>query len=357
MPREDTHDERWMRVALGLARRGLGQVAPNPSVGCVIIKDNIVVGRGWTQPGGRPHAETVALGQAGDAARDATAYVTLEPCSHTGQTPPCADALIAAGIKRVVVATGDPDPRVSGRGVERLRAAGVSVKSGVLEVEAKYSNAAFFTRITQNRPMFTLKVATSVDGKIALSNGESKWITGARARGLSHQMRACHDAILVGSGTVLKDNPSLTCRIDGVSGRDPVRVVLDRRGRTIGKSSPLSGDTPTFVVTEQAQTSPAGFETIQVKPGQALSNIAELLADKGLNSVLIEGGGAISASFLAAGLVDRLQVFSAGKMIGDTGIGAVGDLGLAKLVDAPHFTLRKIRQLGRDILASYDKAE
>ena len=357
MPREHINDERWMRVALSLAKRGLGQVAPNPSVGCVIVKDDIVLGRGWTQPGGRPHAEPVALAEAGDAASGATVYVTLEPCSHTGQTPPCAEALVETNVRRVVIATIDPDSRVDGNGVAKLKAAGIDVTVGVLQKEADVSHRAFFSRVTNKRPFFTLKLATTLDGKIALANGESKWITGFHARQFSHRMRAEHDAILVGSGTVLADDPSLTCRMDGVSGRDPVRIILDRRGRTLKRDAPLKGDVPTVVVTEQGASAVNGFDILQIEPSTTLTDIAAMLADQGLNSVLVEGGGAVAASFLAAGLVDRLEVFGAGKVVGDSGIGAVADLGLAKLADAPHFTLRKIRHLGPDILASYDKAE
>lgn len=357
MSRDHINDEDWMRVALSLAKRGLGQVAPNPSVGCIIVKNDIVVGRGWTQPGGRPHAETVALEQAGKAAEGATAYVTLEPCSHTGKTPPCADALIASGIRRAVIATGDPDIRVNGKGVEKLKASGIDVTVGVLCEKADVANRAFFTRITKKRPFFTLKLAATLDGKIALANGESKWITSEKARQFSHRMRAEHDAILVGSGTVLADSPSLTCRVEGVSGRDPVRVILDRRGRTISRGAPLKGTVRTFVVTEQNPEGSDALEVIRITKRESLADVAELLADQGLNSVLIEGGGRVAASFLSSGLVDRLEVFSAGKAIGDEGIGAVADLGLAKLADAPHFTLRKIRQLGPDLLASYDKAE
>ncbi len=355
---EDKNDERWMRVALSLAKRGLGQVAPNPSVGCVIIKDGIVVGRGHTQAGGRPHAEVVALRQAGADASGATAYVTLEPCSHTGKTPPCAEALIEAGIQRAVVAVGDPDPRVNGQGIEKLIDAGVKIKTGVLEHEAASVTAPFFSRVSRGRPSFTLKLATTVDGKIALGNGESKWITGEHARRFGHRLRAEHDAILVGSGTVLADCPSLTCRLDGITQRDPVRIILDRRGRTVGDgTNPLPGDVRTVVVTEQAQVDAQDFETLTVEADGSLHDVAGLLGAKGLNSVLIEGGSEVAASFLRAGLVDRLEVFTAGKLIGSNGIGAVADIGLARLADAPHFSLRKIRRPGLDLLASYAKAE
>ncbi len=220
-------DARHMRHALMLAERALGTVAPNPAVGCVIVRDGIVVGRGWTQRGGRPHAEVVALQQAADAARGATAYVTLEPCAHIGQTPPCANALINAGISRVVGAVEDPDPRVSGRGFAMLREAGVVVVTDVLRDEAAALNAGFFLRMTGKRPLVTLKLAVSADNKIARAPGGDQWITGEEARRFGHFMRARHDAILVGIETALADDPELTCRIPGLEDRSPLRVVLD----------------------------------------------------------------------------------------------------------------------------------
>ena len=217
-----------MRAALAMGRRGLGNTWPNPAVGCVILKDGHVVGRGWTQAGGRPHAETEALARAGEAARGATAYVTLEPCCHWGKTPPCADALIAAGLSRVVAAVEDPDPRVAGAGLARLRAAGLSVESGVCEAEAAELNAGFFQRVHTGRPLVTLKLAASLDGRIAAASGESRWITGEIARERVHLLRAEHDAVLVGTGTALADDPQLTCRLPGMASRSPVRIVMDR---------------------------------------------------------------------------------------------------------------------------------
>ena len=208
-----------MRAALALARRGLGRVAPNPAVGCILVRDGIVVGRGWTQPGGRPHAETEALRRAGAAAAGAVAYVTLEPCAHHGSTPPCADALIAAGVSRVVVAIEDPDPRVAGRGLARLTAAGISVETGVCADEAGRLNAGFLKRIEHGLPLVTLKLATSLDGKIATHAGESQWITGEDARARGHLLRAQTDAIMIGSGTAQIDNPLLTCRLPGLEDR------------------------------------------------------------------------------------------------------------------------------------------
>src|SRR5215475_6368773 len=220
-----------MQAALALARRGLGAVWPNPAVGCVIVKDGRVVGRGWTQPGGRPHGETEALRRAGPAARGATAYVSLEPCCHWGRTPPCVDALIAAGIQRVVVALEDPDPRVAGGGLRRLRAAGLTVETGLCAAEAAEVNAGFLCHRSLGRPLVTLKLATSLDGRIATRRGESRWISGSLARDRAHALRASHDAITVGVQTVLADDPQLTCRLPGLNDRSPVRVVIDRHLR------------------------------------------------------------------------------------------------------------------------------
>ncbi len=226
-PPDPVADRAHMRAALALARRGLGNTWPNPAVGCVIVHDGLVVGRGVTAPGGRPHAEAAALAMAGAAARDATAYVTLEPCAHVGRTPPCADALIAAGLARVVVAMRDPDPRVNGAGLDRIRAAGIAVQEGLLAEDAADLAAGFVLRVVQHRPMVTLKLASTLDGRIATRGGESRWITAEPARRMAHALRGRHDAILVGVGTVLADDPDLTCRIPGFRPTPLVRVVAD----------------------------------------------------------------------------------------------------------------------------------
>src|SRR5580700_3393612 len=240
-----------MRAALALARRGLGSTWPNPAVGCVIVNDGRVVGRGWTQKGGRPHAETEALQRAGVAAKGATAYVSLEPCSHHGKTPPCAEALIVARIARVVAAVEDPDPRVSGAGIARLRDAGVKVETGLCADEAAELNAGFFCRVKHGRPLVTLKLATSLDGRIATPSGESRWITGEAARERAHLLRATHDAVLVGTGTALADDPLLTCRLPGLADRSPVRIVLDRNLRLPAtlRLFTEARETPSWVVT------------------------------------------------------------------------------------------------------------
>ncbi|HEX5079092.1 MAG TPA: bifunctional diaminohydroxyphosphoribosylaminopyrimidine deaminase/5-amino-6-(5-phosphoribosylamino)uracil reductase RibD, partial [Geminicoccaceae bacterium] len=224
-------DRHFMAVALRLAARGLGSVWPNPAVGCVLVHGERIVGRGWTQPGGRPHGEVEALRRAGAAALGATAYVSLEPCAHYGRTPPCTMALLQAGVRRVVAATLDPDPRVDGRGIEQLRQAGVEVALGVGRAAAEALNAGFILRVRAGRPLVTLKLATSLDGRIATRRGDSRWITGEPARARAHLLRARHDAIMIGSGTALADDPSLTCRLPGLEERSPARVVLDRRLR------------------------------------------------------------------------------------------------------------------------------
>lgn len=356
-------DEHWMRVALEIGRRHSGTVAPNPAVGCVIVNNGIVVGRGWTQTGGRPHAETVALAQAGNNANGATAYVTLEPCAHTGKSPPCADALIAAKLKRVVVATLDPDKRVNGLGISKLLAAGIKVNTGLLKENADREHRGFFLTKYEMRPRFTLKLATSKDGKIAKANGDSKWITGIRARQMGHMMRAHHDAILVGVGTVVADNPSLTCRIDGLQHRNPVRIVLDTNLRTPVDCALVktAKDVKTIIFTE----SDTGHETyerhnvivIKLLSMRDMPALAQKIASLGITSVLIEGGASVAASFMKANLIDDCAVFTAPTNIGEGGINAISGIELASILTAPHFILNGTRKIGPDFLATYQKAE
>nr|WP_142662209.1 bifunctional diaminohydroxyphosphoribosylaminopyrimidine deaminase/5-amino-6-(5-phosphoribosylamino)uracil reductase RibD [Paracoccus laeviglucosivorans] len=318
-----------MDHALGLARRGLGNVWPNPAVGCVIVQDGRIVGRGWTQPGGRPHAEVRALAQAGDAARGATAYVTLEPCSHFGKTPPCANALIAAGVARVVSAMTDPDPRVSGRGHAMLREAGIEVTTGVREAQARAMQQGFLTRVMQGRPMLTLKLATSFDGRIATANGESQWITGPAARRHVHALRMIHDAVMVGGGTARADRPGLNVRGFG-SVRQPVRVVV---------SSDVLPDLPP----EGADHGP--LWQVGGDPDALMTE----LGSRGLTRVFCEGGGVLAASLLRAGLVDQLVGYTAGVVLGGDGRPATGELGLTRLADAPRFRLVETRRIGPDL--------
>lgn len=336
-----------MQATLGLAARNLGRVWPNPSVGCVIVKDGRVVGRAVTAPGGRPHGEPQALAQAGDAARGATVYVSLEPCNHHGKTPPCTDALIAAGVARVVVACEDPDPRVCGGGVQRLREAGIQVDVGLLAVEAEALNIGFFTRIRHGRPSVTLKLATSLDARVATATGESKWITGPESRARGHLLRAQHDAILVGIGTVLADDPDLTCRLPGLEDRSPVRVVLDSRLRIplTSKLVTTARQVPTWVVTttdvDAARVEAlegGGVRILRVGPDDTgrlrVASVLTTLAGQGITRLLVEGGPSVATAFLKEGLIDQVEWFCAPMLIGGDGLPAVGALGVDVLEHA-----------------------
>jgi diaminohydroxyphosphoribosylaminopyrimidine deaminase / 5-amino-6-(5-phosphoribosylamino)uracil reductase len=358
-----------MRAALALARRSLGRTWPNPAVGCVVVKDGRVVGLGRTRDGGRPHAEVDALSQAGEAARGATVYVTLEPCSHFGKSPPCADALIKAGVAKVVSAMEDPNPEVNGQGHARLKAAGVAVEVGEGAKEAAEINAGFLMRVREGRPLFHLKLATSLDGHIATASGESKWITGSAARAEGHRLRAINDAVLVGIGTVQADDPDLTCRLPGLSAYSPIRVVLDSQAR-LSPSSKLAttaGKTPVWLVCtpqapagSRAALKDRGVEIIEVASGSDghvdARAVAQELGKRQLTRVLIEGGGKVAAAFLKAGLVDRLSVFHGGLALGADSRSAVGPLGLHKLDFAPRFTLISSRVVGGDTLETWRRA-
>lgn len=355
-------DERWMRLALSLAQRGLGQVWPNPAVGCVIVKDGRVLGRGWTQVGGRPHAETVALAQAGEAT-GATAYVTLEPCAHHGKTPPCALALVSAGVARVVCALEDPDPRVSGQGFQMLRKAGINVETDVLLVEAAEINKGFLLNRTIGRPMFTLKMASSIDGRIATHTGESRWITGPEARRQVHMMRANHDAVLIGAGTARADNPLLDVRDMGMSDANPVRIVLDG-GLSVPLTSRLAQtaqETPLWIChrggvdksrIEAWET--IGATLIEVTHSDTgeinLADMATALGKRGITRVLCEGGGRLAASLITADLVDELITFTAGLALGSEGLSVFGPLEIDALKDAPRFDLKVSRKAGGDVM-------
>lgn len=355
-------DAGWMRVALGLARRGLGRVWPNPTVGCVIVREGRVVGRAQTADGGRPHAESLALQQAGEAARGGTVYVSLEPCAHHGLTPPCADGLIAAGISRAVVAMEDPDPRVNGRGIARLREAGLEVTVGCLAEEAAMLNRGFLSRITSGRPMLTLKLAASLDGRIATPSGESRWITGPRARAEVHLMRAQSDAVLVGAGTVRSDNPRLDVRELGITDADPIRVAVTG-GLNLARDSHLAEtahDTPLWLIhhaeadeaRKQAWTE-RGAQLIEIPfqdDGQLdLAAMFGELGQRGLTRVLCEGGGRLSAALLEAGLVDEIVLYTAGLALGEEGVAAVGSVRIDSLPLAPQFRLTSVDRIGPDI--------
>ena len=363
------HDDvHHMRHALRLAGRALGQTAPNPAVGCVIVtNDGVIVGRGWTARGGRPHAEAIALQQAGEAARGATAYVTLEPCAHHGQTPPCADALVQAGIARVVAAVEDPDARVNGRGLARLREAGVEVESGVCAEEAAEVNAGFFLRVREGRPLVTLKIAQSIDGRTVTATDDSRWITGEAARAFGHLMRAKNDAILVGAGTALADDPELTCRLPGLEDRSPVRVVLDTRLRLNewSKLAQTAHETPTLVFTAQTDGGGAleacGVEFVRVardaRGRPKLEAVLAALAARGITRLLVEGGATVHAAFLDRDLADRLEVFTSPILLGSAGQGAVESLAALTLGEAPRFRPLARRSLGADVLVSYVRGD
>ncbi|WP_241524103.1 bifunctional diaminohydroxyphosphoribosylaminopyrimidine deaminase/5-amino-6-(5-phosphoribosylamino)uracil reductase RibD [Oceaniglobus indicus] len=353
-----------MRHALTLGRRGLGRCWPNPAVGCVIMSGGRIVGRGWTQPGGRPHAETIALDQAGAHARGATAFVTLEPCSHTGQTAPCASALIAAGVARVVCAAGDPDPRVAGRGLAMLRAAGIEVIEGVLGDQAADDHAGFLSRVTRGRPMVTLKLATSVDGRIATVSGESRWITGAAARRTVHRLRMTHDAVLIGGGTARADDPMLDIRDMG-DVEQPVRVIMARQAGLSrdGRLARSAHRIPLWLmhgddIEDLDEWHALGARTfgVPIRDDRLDAAVAlQTLGAAGLTRVLCEGGGALAASLLRAGLVDRLVVFGAGIAIGADGQPALGALGVRHLGAAPRFTLNRVARVGDDVMQVWSR--
>ncbi|WP_268747002.1 bifunctional diaminohydroxyphosphoribosylaminopyrimidine deaminase/5-amino-6-(5-phosphoribosylamino)uracil reductase RibD [Sulfitobacter mediterraneus] len=354
-------DQRYMALALSLGRRGQGRVWPNPAVGCVIVAQGRIVGRGWTQPGGRPHGEVEALAQAGAAARGATAYVTLEPCSHHGQTPPCAQALIDAGVARVVVATTDSDARVNGQGLQMLRDAGIEVSLGVGEAEARRDHAGFFRRVELGRPLLTLKLANSFDGRIATGTGESQWITAPQARRVVHAMRSRHDGVLIGGGTARADDPSLTVRDLGVD-HQPARIVVSRRLDLplMGQLARTAAEVPVILCHGKdadpmlvqtwrdlgATLLPCAARGGQLDP----ADILQQLGAHGLTRVFCEGGSALAASLLEADLVDELVGFTAGLVIGAEGLPGVGAMGLEALRNAPRFNLRETMACGPDIL-------
>jgi diaminohydroxyphosphoribosylaminopyrimidine deaminase/5-amino-6-(5-phosphoribosylamino)uracil reductase len=353
-----------MRLALALGRRGLGRVWPNPSVGCVIVADGRIVGRGRTADGGRPHAETIALSEAGELASGATAYVTLEPCAHHGKTPPCAEALVDAGVARVVIAAGDPNPVVSGRGIETLRSAGIAVQQGVLEEEARNDLRGFLSVQEQQRPFVTLKLALTIDGRIATSTGDSQWITGTEARRRVHMMRSSHDAVLVGGGTARADDPMLTVRGLGIE-RQPVRVVMSNRldlscDSNLGRSA---RDVPVWLCHGPDASAGAitnwrgvGAETVLCEAtGDKLdvNDVLRKLAERGLTRVFCEGGGEVASSLISAGLIDELLVFQAGCVIGGDGRSGIGAMGLTRLADAPRMKLVAVERIGEDVLGRW----
>ncbi|WP_321206942.1 bifunctional diaminohydroxyphosphoribosylaminopyrimidine deaminase/5-amino-6-(5-phosphoribosylamino)uracil reductase RibD [Mameliella sediminis] len=355
-----SEDRRHMAHAMALGRRGMGQTWPNPAVGCVIVRDGRIVGRGWTQPGGRPHAERVALDMAGEAARGATAYVTLEPCAHHGQTPPCCMALVEAGIARVVAPIADSDPRVDGQGFEYLRKHGVVVTTGVGADQALMDHAGFFLRLSQGRPWVTLKLAMTVDGRIATATGESQWITGPTARRAVHALRASHDAVMVGAGTARADDPQLTVRGFGAR-RQPVRVIVSRLIDVplMSQLAQSAREVPLWLChgPEARSELRSAWEGIGARllpcqiAGGRIDPLAMLqtLGAEGLTRVFCEGGGQLAGSLLLHDLVDELHVFTAGMALGAEGHPGIGALGVAHLDEAPRFELVDVTREGGDI--------
>src|SRR6476469_5094782 len=362
--------QRFMALALTLGRRGQGRTWPNPAVGAVVVKDGVIIGRGWTQPGGRPHAEPEALNRAGEAARGATLYVTLEPCSHVGKSPPCTDAVIAAGIKRVVSAIEDPNPEVAGQGHARLRAAGIMVDVGLCALEAARDHAGHFARVRDHRPHVMLKLAVSRDDKIAGAERKQVTITGEAAKARMHLLRAQSDAILVGIGTVLADDPLLTCRLPGMEARSPVRVVLDRALRLPGSSRLVHSarETPLWVMTSDLAEAPAamklgaaGAQVIRVAatttpPGLDLSAVLHALAEQGITKLMVEGGARVASSLVAAGLVDEIWLVRGPGTVGADGVPALDALPLAAITQSQAFKVRASETLAQDTLTIYERA-
>ena len=362
-------DQRFMQLALTLGRRGQGRTWPNPAVGAVVVRDGVIIGRGWTQPGGRPHAEPEALKRAGEAARDATLYVTLEPCSHVGKSPPCTDAIIAAGIARVVSAIEDPNPEVAGQGHARLRAAGISVDIGLGALEDARDHAGHSRRIRDKRPHVILKLAVSSDDKIGAAGRKPVAISGEAARARVHLLRAQCDAILVGIGTVQADDPLLTCRLPGMEARSPVRIVLDRSLRIPGTSRLVHSarETPLWVMTSNLSEAPAAMKlgaagaqvirvaTTSTPPGLDLSAVLHALSEKGITRLLVEGGARVASSFVALGLVDEIWLLRGADPVGADGIAALDALPLTSITQSPAFRVRASETLQKDTLTIYER--
>lgn len=351
-------DEAWMRRALRLAARGRGKTSPNPMVGCVLVKDGVAVGTGSHRRAGEPHAEILALRAAGDAARGATAYVTLEPCAHHGRTPPCCAALVAAGVSRVFAAMEDPDPRTAGKGLATLRGAGIEAESGVLEPEARKLNEQYILHRTTGRPFVTYKAGMSIDGRTAAADGSSQWITSAEARLDAHRLRAQSDAVCAGVGTVLADDPKLTVR--GVpSSKPPLRVVVDSAARTPVGAQVFSPDAPTVVFTAAGDGEPAvaalkeaGVEVVCV-PGEQrsvdLKEMLRILGGRGVVSLLLEGGATLAGAFAGRGLIDRYVFYLAPKLLGASVAGALTGWVADSITDAANLVISEVKRIGPDL--------
>ncbi len=359
-----TLHERFMKQALGLARKGAGRVSPNPLVGALVVRNGAVIGAGYHRCFGGPHAEVHALRQAGGLARGADIYVTLEPCAHVGKTPPCADALIQAGVGRVFVGMADPNPLVSGRGIKKLSAAGIAVESGILENECRKLNESFLKYITTGMPFVVLKAAATLDGRIATHTGDSKWITCPESRMFAHRLRSEADAVMIGSGTVLADDPELTVRLGRKAARQPLRVIVDGRLRIPLTSRVLQPDfaSGTMIVTRPDKASTPKARKLMAAGAQVLagaqknghidmSKLFRKLAACGIASVLIEGGAELSASALAGGVVDKVYVFYAPKILGGRqAVGMIGGKGCAHIAEAVSIVDVRLRRIKDDVL-------
>ncbi|XP_054264442.1 riboflavin biosynthesis protein RibD-like [Macrosteles quadrilineatus] len=356
-------DEHYMSIALKLAERNLGLVAPNPSVGCVIVKYGVIIGEGQTAPGGRPHAETVALTNSKMSPQDSIMYVTLEPCCHQGVTGPCADEIIRSKIKKVVVATVDPDKRVSGGGIKKLIEAGVEVVQGVMKEEAEDLNIGFFTTRRLHRPWITCKIATTLDGKIASASGDSKWITQEDTREWVHQVRAKYDAVMIGSNTLVSDDPLLTCRIPGMEDRSPVRIIIDsqQRLKETHKIAKTADKVKTWIVTNKEVTMKIQFVNYLVVESNgdgkvcmkdAMEKIASVV---GITRLLVEGGGGLLTELLKENLIDRLIMCRSGKIIGNDGVPCVRDLGIATISKCLRFRKVEVKEFSEDVAEVWDK--
>ena len=360
-------DARFMALALALGRRGLGRTWPNPAVGAVIVKDGVIVGRGWTQPGGRPHAEIEALRRADEAARGATLYVTLEPCSHYGKSPPCANAIIAGGVSRVVSALEDPNPEVAGAGHARLRAAGIAVDIGVGAEEARHDHAGHIRRMRDGRPHVILKLAVSADGKAGAPGRKPLAITGEAARERVHLLRAQSDAIMVGIGTALADDPMLTCRLPGMEKYSPVRVVLDSALRLppASRLARSARDVPVWVVTGGEASRAAddallreGVTVLRAAQSDGhldLAAVLKLMGARGVTRLMVEGGPTLAAALLAADLIDEAVLFQSSKVVGTDGVDALNGLPLAALTQSPRLKCVMSEPVGADTRLLFER--